>query len=453
MVLTISARVATEGLHATGRRFITPSKSGEKAMRLAIFAATLALGASVPALAATTVIHADAVVTDADAPVRGQSSVIVTDGRIVAIEDGFVTGPAGAEIVDLAGKTLVPGLTDLHVHLTGDPGGDFWKEATEPEDWGVVVGAKNALLTAKAGFTTVREAGSAPTTAFSLRRGTAEGLIPGPRIVAAGPPLAIIGGHGDVNGFRSDVNELLSSGFTCTGPQECAAKVRKASQNGSDVIKITATGGVLSQQGRGLEAHFTSEEMKSIADTAHSLGLKVMAHAHGARGIEAAARAGIDTIEHGTYLDEAAARAMKERGTVLVPTLMAFQGTSERLGKGIYTPTVEAKIREVSETARTFMGKAIKWGVPIAFGTDAGVFDHGKNAREFGLMRAQGMSDRQALASATTAAAKVLRMENEIGRIAPGYSADIIAVTGDPTRDVTVLEKVEWVMARGRVIP
>jgi imidazolonepropionase-like amidohydrolase len=422
-------------------------------MRRCTFAAALAAVAAAPALAGTTVIHADAVVVDADAPVRGKSTVIVADGRIVSIEDGWVAGPSGAEMVHLAGKTLVPGLTDLHVHLTGDPGGDFWKEAVEPEDWGVVVGAKNALATVKAGFTTVREAGSARTTAFSLRRGTAEGLIPGPRIIAAGPALAIIGGHGDVTGFRSDVNELLGSGFTCTGPQECAAKVRKASQAGSDVIKITATGGVLSQQGRGLEAHFTSEEMKAIADTARSLGLKVMAHAHGARGIEAAARAGIDTIEHGTYLDEPAARAMKANGTVLVPTLMAFRGITERLGKGVYTPVVEAKVRAVAEKAAVFVSQATKWGVPIAFGTDAGVFEHGRNAQEFRLLRDQGLSDRQALASATTAAARVLGMEREIGRIAPGYSADIIAVEGDPTRDVTVLEKVDWVMARGRVIP
>ncbi|MDG6077864.1 amidohydrolase family protein [Erythrobacter litoralis] len=405
-----------------------------------------------PVSAQTYAIQADSVVADASGEASGPATVTVTDGRIVSIVDGFQTAPEGGETIRLEGQTLVPGLIDLHVHLTGDPGGDFWREAVEPAEWGVVVGAKNAEATVRAGFTTVREAGSAQQTAFALRRGTEEGLITGPRIVAAGPPLAIIGGHGDVTGFLPEINEILSSGYSCTGPVECAAKVRRASQNGANVIKITATGGVLSQQGRGLEAHFTDTEMKSIADTAHSLGLKVMAHAHGARGIEAASRAGIDTIEHGTYLDEAAAREMVKNGTVLIPTLMAFQGVTERLGQGIYTPVVEDKIRAVAETAKTFMGKAMDWGVPIAFGTDAGVFEHGRNAGEFALMKSQGMSDRDALASATTRAAEVLEMENEIGRIASGYSADMIAVSGNPLRDVTVLENVDWVMVRGRIV-
>ena len=413
--------------------------------------AALAMMAS-PLLADTTVIQAERVIVAPDTPPLGRSTITVTDGRIVSIAEGWQNGADGATLVQLPGKTVLPGLIDLHVHLTGDPGGDFWREAVEPAEWGVVVGAKNARLTALAGFTTVREAGSAQQTAFSLRRGTEEGLIAGPRIIAAGPPLAIIGGHGDVTGFLPEINEILSSGYSCTGAVECAAKVRRASQNGADTIKITATGGVLSQQGRGLEAHFTNSEMKSIADTAHSLGLKVMAHAHGARGIEAASRAGIDTIEHGTYLDEAAAREMVKNGTVLIPTLMAFKGVTERLGQGVYTPVVEDKIRAVADVARTFMGKARNWGVPIAFGTDAGVFEHGRNAGEFALMRAQGMTDREALASATTMAARVLEMENEIGRLAPGYSADIIAVDGDPLADVTVLEDVDWVMVRGRVI-
>ncbi|TRD11854.1 amidohydrolase family protein [Erythrobacter insulae] len=420
--------------------------------KFAVPAATAMAMLGAPAAADTIVIHAESVIADTSTEPTGRATVTVTDGIIVSIEDGWQDVPEGATMVHLDGKTLMPGLIDLHTHLTGDPGGDFWKDATEPDDWGVVVGAKNARLTALAGFTTVREAGSAPQTAFSLRRGTAEGMIPGPRIIAAGPALAIIGGHGDTNGFRPEVNELLDSGFNCTGAVECAAKVRLASQNGSDIIKITATGGVLSQQGRGLEAHFTFDEMKSIADTAHSLGLKVMAHAHGARGIETAAKAGIDTIEHGTYLDKAAADAMIANGTVLVPTLMAFQGVSEGLGKGIYTPVVEDKIRAVSETAKVFMGKAHEWGVEIAFGTDAGVFDHGRNAGEFALMMSQGMNAREVIASATTGAAKALGMENQIGRIAPGYSADIIAVQGNPIADVSVLENVDFVMVRGRVI-
>ena len=421
-------------------------------MKIAAFIALAGAMCAAPALADTTVIHAGALVIDAESQPRGPSTITVTDGKIVSVADGFTAAPAQAVTVDLKDKTVVPGMVDLHVHLTGDPGGDFWKGAVEPDEWDVVVGAKNARLTALAGFTTVREAGSGPASAFSLRRGTAEGFIDGPRIVAAGPSLAIVGGHGDVSGFRPEVNELLDSGFTCTGAVECAEKVRLASQNGADIIKITATGGVLSQQGRGLEAHFSSAEMKSIADTAHSLGLKVMAHAHGARGIEAAARAGIDSIEHGTYLDEAAARAMKDNGTVLVPTLMAFKGVTERLGQGVYTPVVEDKIRDVAETARVFMGKALRWGVPIAFGTDAGVFGHGRNAGEFALMVEQGMSHRDAFAAATTHAARVLGLENEIGRIAPGYSADLIAVEANPLDDTSTLENVDWVMVRGRVI-
>lgn len=421
------------------------------ARRMAGLAAAAAAVMAAPLAAETIAIRAGSVITDAASEASGPATIMIEDGRIVSITPGHGAVTADRTI-DLADKTVLPGLIDLHTHLTGDPGGDFWKEATEPDEWGVVVGAKNARVTALAGFTTVREAGSGQETAFSLRRGTAEGLVPGPRIVAAGPALSIIGGHADVNGFRPEVNELLDSGFTCTGVVECAAKVRLASQNGSDVIKITATGGVLSQQGRGLEAHFTFEEMKAIADTAHSLGLKVMAHAHGARGIEQAARAGIDTIEHGTYLDEAAAKVMRENGTVLIPTLMALEGVSEGLGKGVYTPVVEDKIRAVQPLMASLVKRARQYGVTVAFGTDAGVYQHGRNAEELGLMKKQGMSDREVLASATTGAARVLGMESQIGRLVPGYSADIIAVEGNPLADVTVLEKVDFVMVRGRVI-
>ncbi|WP_432767612.1 MAG: amidohydrolase family protein [Sphingopyxis sp.] len=419
--------------------------------KLAIAAATTLALLGTAAQAKTTVIYAGRVITDAGKAAQGPSTVTITDDRIAAITAGRSEAPAGAEIVDLGDKTLLPGLIDLHVHLTGDPGGDFRSEAVEPAEWGVVVGAKNAGVTLRAGFTTVREAGSAQYSAFSLRRGTADGFITGPRIIAAGPALSIVGGHGDVTGFREDVHDVLDQGYTCTGAIECAEKVRKASRAGADIIKITATGGVLSQQGRGLEGHFSKAELDSIASTAHSLGLKVMAHAHGARGIEDAAAAGIDTIDHGTFADDAALRVMKAKGTYLVPTLMAFEGIRERLGKGIYTPTVEAKVRMTLADVGKAVTRARALGVPVAFGTDAGVFEHGRNGGEFALLVKYGLTPAEALASATTVAARALSMENEIGRIAPGMSADLIAVDGDPLTDVTVLEDVDWVMVRGRI--
>jgi imidazolonepropionase-like amidohydrolase len=418
-----------------------------------ILFASVSLAIAAQASAATQAVIVGNLIPDAASGPTGPAVILVEDGRIREIARGSANPFQADSVVDLSTKTVVPGLIDLHVHLTGDPGGDFRDEAVDPDEWGVVMGVKNAALTVKAGFTTVREAGSAQNTAFVLRRGTAEGKIIGPRIVAAGPALSIVGGHGDVTGFRKDVLSALDTGYTCTGPLECAEKVRKASRLGSDVIKITATGGVLSQQGRGLEAHFTDAEMKSIADTAHSLGLKVMAHAHGARGIEAASAAGIDTIDHGTFADEAALKVMKAKGTVLVPTLMALEGVRARLGKGIYTPTVEVKARQALEAAGRQVTRAKAMGVTVAFGTDAGVFEHGSNGGEFALMVKAGMTPAEALASATTIAAKTLGMENEIGRIAVGYSADMVAVNENPLTNIRTLEKPEWVMVRGRIIP
>ena len=421
-------------------------------IRTAALAASL-LSTAMPALAETTVIHADGVVTEAGNTPLGRATVTVTDGRIVSVEEGWSAVPEGASMVHLEGKTLVPGLIDLHTHISGDPSGEFWRAATTPPEWYTLVAAKNARITALAGFTTIRDLGSRSDQVMqAMRRATEEGMVPGPRIVTSGRTIAIVGGHGDINGFRREVNDVIGTDFSCTGEVECAEMVRTASKYGADLIKITATGGVLSQQGRGLEAHFSDAEMRSIVTTAESLGLKVAAHAHGARGIEAAARAGVHTIEHGTYLDEAAAKAMRENGTTLVPTLMAFEGIKVNLGTGFYTPVVEDKIRAVAAYAGTIVERARRWGVKVAFGTDAGVFPHGRNAGEFRLMKNNGMTDREALASATTVAAAVIGMETEIGRIAPGYSADIIAVDGNPLEDVTVLEDVDWVMVRGRVI-
>ncbi|WP_430416659.1 amidohydrolase family protein [Parasphingorhabdus sp.] len=420
-----------------------------------LFSALAALLMAGPAAAQVQIIQVGNLLTDAMSDPSGPATIIVRDGKIAEIRRGPASAinEPDAQLIDLSDKTVLPGLIDLHTHLSGDPGGDYWRAAIDPPEWYTLIAAKNARITARAGFTTVRDLGSrTDQVTQSLRRATADGVVAGPRIVTSARTIAIVGGHGDTSGFREDVNHVLGSGYTCTGPVECSQKVRKASKNGADLIKITATGGVLSQQGRGLEAHFTDDEMKAIVDTAHVLGLRVAAHAHGARGIEAAARAGVDTIEHGTYLDKQAADVMKANGTVLIPTLMAFKGISERLGQGVYTPVVEEKIRAVADTAKVFMGRAYRWGVPIAFGTDAGVFTHGRNAGEFALMVGQGLSNREAIASATTGAAKVLNMENQIGRIAVGFSADLIAVDGNPLDNVQILEKVDWVMVRGRVI-
>ncbi|HEY7809393.1 MAG TPA: amidohydrolase family protein [Allosphingosinicella sp.] len=422
-------------------------------MRARLLLLLASLVSAAPAAAETIVVHAGRLIDDASRAPSGPSTITVENGRIVSVTDGLTPPPAGARLVDLSAKTVLPGLIDSHVHISGEPGGDYRDEAVNTDEWATLVGVQNALITARAGFTTVRDLGSPPQVGFALRRATAEGRIPGPRILSSGPPISIIGGHGDVSGFSPKVVAALGVDNTCTGAEECAERVRQFSRAGADVIKFTATGGVLSQQARGLGQHFTDAEMKSMVDTAHSLGLKVAAHAHSARGIEAAARAGVDSVEHGTFADAAAIRAMKASGSTLVPTLMAFTGIRERLGKGVYTPQVEVKIRETLSEVGKAARAARAAGVPVVFGTDAAVYEHGRNAQEFALLvEYAGMSPAEAISSATTGAAKLLGMEKEIGRIAPGYSADFIAVTGDPLRDVRTLEKVDFVMVRGRTV-
>jgi len=399
------------------------------------------------------IVHAGRLITDASRPAQGPSTITIVDGRITAVAAGLALPPAGARLIDLSSRTVLPGLIDLHVHLSGDPGGDYRQDAVDSEEYATLLGVKNARLTARAGFTTVRDLGSAPLVGFALARGTQEGLFPGPRIIASGPAVSIVGGHGDVNGFRPEVIEALSAHNTCTGAIECAERVRRLAQAGAQVIKFTATGGVLSQQARGLEAHFTDEEMRAIVVTAHSLGLRVAAHAHGARGIEAAARAGVDSIEHGTFAGAAAIQAMRRSNTAFVPTLMAYTGIREGLAQNRFTPPVAAKVRETLDLIGRAARAARAAGVPVLFGTDAGVYEHGRNAQEFAqLVEHVGMTPAEAIASATTGAARLLGMENEIGRIAPGYSADLIAVGGDPLADVRALERVEFAMVRGRAM-
>jgi len=415
--------------------------------------ALLLLFVAGPALADTVVIHAGRVVTDAARPALGPSTITIVDGRIRSVSPGLTPAPPGARLIDLSSRTVLPGLIDAHVHLTGTPGSAFWREAIDTDEYSALVGARNALVTLRAGFTTVRDLGSPGGAGFALKRAIDEGLVPGPRMLVSGPPLSTIGGHGDVAGFRPEVIAALDGHNTCTGAEQCAARVRELARAGADVIKFMATGGVLSQGDRGLGQSFTDAEMRAIIETAHGLGLKVAAHAHADEGIAAAVRAGVDSIEHGTFASPATIQLMRQRGTTLVPTLMAFTGIRERLGTGVYTPVVEAKVRMTLEAVGRAARLAHEAGVPVVFGTDAAVYPHGRNAGEFAqLVHYAGMSPAEAIAAATTGAAHLLGLDGEVGRIAPGLSADLIAVEGDPLTDVTRLEHVEFVMVRGRTL-
>jgi len=429
-------------------------------MRRVMIAAVAALLASTAAGAETIAIQAGHVIVDASKPARGASTVIVTDGKITRIEDGATT-PAGATVVDLRDKTVMPGMIDVHVHLTSNSG-EPWYQGLTPkysEPYAATVGLRNALITARAGFTTVRDLGGPPLASIAMRDAIKEGGFPGPRIQVAGPALSIIGGHGDSTvglspNLRAAIDATGEQFWVCTGPLECEKAVRKIAAYGVDAIKFHATGGVLDDGKIGLEQHFTDEEMKAICDTAHQLGLKAAAHAHGAKGIGAAVRAGVDSIEHGTYADDADIALMKARGTYYVGTLMAYSGLQLYLGKGIYTPNTEVKARQTLLVWGKALNRAYKAGVPIALGTDAAVFPHGRNGEEVGLMVSKGgMTPRDALIAATKGGADLLGIAQETGTLEPGKSADLIAVTGDPLTDPAAVTHVAYVMVEGRVVP
>jgi imidazolonepropionase-like amidohydrolase len=316
------------------------------------FVAVAALLVSTAASAETYAIQAGHLIVDAAQGARGASTVIVENGNIARIENGFVA-PQGAIVVDQRDKTVMPGMTDVHVHLTGTSGQPWYTGFTRKysNPYAATVGLTHALEMAQGGFTTVRDLGGDTSTVIAVRDAVGEGRFPGPRIKVAGAPLSIIGGHADeATGLPPElaeaVNEAHLNPSVCTGAEECQKVVRQLAADGVDWIKIMATGGVLDPGTRGLEQHFTDEEMKAICDMAHFMGLKVAAHAHGARGIDAAVRAGVDSIEHGTFIDEAGIKDMKARGTYYVATLMAFSGVANALGKGIMTPASEAKTRQ-----------------------------------------------------------------------------------------------------------
>jgi len=425
-----------------------------------LLAGVAALAVAGAAHAETYAIQAGRLIIDAAQPARGNSTVIVEKGRISRIDNGF-TAPAGAVVVDERGRTVMPGMTDVHVHLTSNSGEPWYVGFTQKHSvpYGTTVGLTHALDMARAGFTTVRDLGGDTSSVIAVRDAVAEGRFPGPRIKVSGDPLSIIGGHADeATGLPPElaaaVNEAHLNPSVCTGVEECQKVVRQLAAAGVDVIKVMATGGVLDPGAMGLEQHFTDAELKGIVDMAHAMHLKTAAHAHGARGILAATNAGIDSIEHGTFLDEAGARAMKAHGTYYSATLMAFTGVSSLLGTGKLTPAMEEKTRETLGVWGKGLNLAYRTGVKIALGTDSAVAPHNLANKELELMVTKGgMSPRDALIAATKGGPDLMNLSNETGTLDPGKSADLIAVEGDPLVDPTAVQRVGYVMVEGRPIP
>lgn len=400
------------------------------------------------------VIHAGRLLADAsNGRVLTEQSILVgADGNIIAIEAGYVTRE-GATVIDQRNRFVLAGLIDSHVHLTSELGpNQIIEEVTLTASDGALRGAQNARTTLMAGFTTVADLGAPNDSIFALRRAIAERRIPGPRIIASGSSVTPDGGHGDANGFSPDIINVMRSPSACSGADACRRAVRRQIQAGADVIKITATGGVLSNTAAGVEQQFSDAELQAIVEAAHAMGRRVTAHAHGAGGINAALRAGVDSIEHGSYTDPASLRLFRQHNAYLVPTILAGVTVEELADRGgVLTPNQAAKAREVGTRMRAAIQNARRSGVRVAFGTDSGVSRHGINAREFQFLVEGGYTPTQAIAIATVNAADHLQIGNVAGRIAAGYSADIIAVDGDPTQDVTTLMSVPFVMARGDV--
>ncbi|HEY5851610.1 MAG TPA: amidohydrolase family protein [Lysobacter sp.] len=438
-----------------------------RAAALALLPALL-IAAAVPAQAQVatpqwTLVQAGHLLDRPGRPARGPSTLLLRDGRIEAVHDGlvgasaFANVPATATVIDLRNQYVLPGLIDSHVHLVSD------KAGVEGQLDGVSKGvadhafeaAVNARKTLAAGFTTVRNLGDEDGVTLALRDAIAAGKLPGPRIVDAGNAISTTAGHMDPTlGFRDELHAALDvHGNTCDGAEDCRRAVRRQVARGVDVIKIATTGGVNSRIGAGLGQQMFDDEAKAIVETAHLYHKKVAVHAHGADGIAVALRAGADSIEHGTLLDDADIALFRKTGAYYVPTLSTVNGYKERLAKNpeAYTGEVRSKIEWRIGITGQALERAVPAGVRIAFGTDAGVSLHGRNADEFELMVAHGMTAAAAIQAATVNAADLLGLADQVGSLEAGKRADLIAVAGDPLSDVTVLKQVQFVMKDGRV--
>jgi len=400
-------------------------------------------------------IHAGALLDRPGQAPRGASTIAVRGGVIVGVYDGHVMPLGDAPVIDLKDKTVLPGLIDSHVHLGSDRAGQEGLLAgfTESKELGAFEAQWNARKTLLAGFTTVRNLGDDGAT-LALREAIARGWADGPRIVDAGRSISTTSGHMDRRlGVVEDLHPVMNVENLCDGPEECRKAVRNQVARGADVIKIATTGGVNSRIGAGLGKQMFDDEAKAIVETARLYGKKVAVHAHGADGITLALKMGADSVEHGTLMDDEAIALFRKTGAYYVPTLSTVNGYLERIAKdpNAYPPAVRAKIDWRIGITGKALEKAVPAGVKIAFGTDAGVSKHGRNADEFELLVKHGMTPMQAIVAATTNAADLLGLAKEVGSIEPGKSADIIAVSGDPLKDVRVLKSVGFVMRAGVV--
>ena len=424
-------------------------------MRFVMSAILLTLSA-MPAIADehTTIIHAGTLLTvPGDAP-KSNQSIVIEGNRISRVEDGFIEPSDDAIFIDLSDKFVLPGLMDMHVHLLGEIGPNARTDVLHvTTSMQALKGAMHAKRTLDAGFTTVRDLGGEPEAIYALRDAVRNGYVQGPRIIAAGSSLAATGGHGDIDGVKAELLTLWTPETICDGPYSCRRATRYAIKYGADWIKITATGGVLSDTATGTDQQMTDDELKEIMDTAHGLGVKVAAHAHGADGINSALRAGVDSIDHGSFLDRESIRLFKQTGAYLVPTLSpSYKIPAQMEGNPFFTDSIKAKALAASAASKANFGSAYEAGVNIAFGTDSAVTKHGDNADEFAMMVDSGMTEMDAIRAATVTAAELIEMSDTLGTIEAGKIADIIAVDNSPLDDITELENVSVVIKDGKRI-
>ena len=377
-------------------------------------------------------------------------AIVIENDKIVSVGPAADVNTANATIIDLSHATVLPGLIDAHTHFTADPNSFGYESLGISIPRQALIGAKNARITLNAGFTTVRNVGAGGYSDVALRDSINAGDVPGPRMLVSGPPLGITGGHCDENLLPFEYH--YSAEGVADGIAAVQHKVREVIKYGADLIKICATGGVLSKGDDPNASQYTLEEMKTIVAEAHRLGRKVAAHAHGAQGVQLASEAGVDSIEHGHLMDDASIATVKKNGTYVVPTLYLMDWHRENAATRKMPDFMVKKMESVSAQGQKNLKRAFEAGVKVAFGTDAAVYPHGLNAHEFAVYVRLGMTPLQAIRTATVNAADLLGWSDKVGGIEPGKWADIIAVDGDPLADVTTLQQVKFVMKGGDVV-